>query len=442
MKVSTRELKREKNKVLLKIEVPFKDTLPFIKNAYKRIRAKVIIPGFRKGHVPEKVIDSKIGKAVVYEEALREALPHFYTLALEKNKIKAIAQPEVEVIQFEEEKPLIFKAKVEVKPKFKIGNYKGIEAEKISDRVTEKEIDIKIDELREKFSNLKVVNKPLKKGYFALISFQGFVDGKPYKESSADDFLFEVGKGVLHKDFEKHLIGARKGETREFSLKASDNHHVKEIAGKEVKYKVTIKEVKEKILPELNDAFAKQVGDFKSLKELRKHLKEKLKEAKKELADLEFRYEVMKKLTDGINLEVPQVLVERQMDKMMNSFELNLKVQGVEMMDYLKRIGKEPLEYRESFRKDAEARVKNELVLEEIAEREKLKVTPEEIEKEIEKTAQYYGQDKEALKNYIEKSGNLKGLEYDILLKKALDLVIKEAKPLPKTRQSVRGKGK
>jgi len=425
LKTTVEEL--EKNKVLLKVEVPTGDVDQAIKKAYKSISNKVSIPGFRKGRIPKEIIDARIGKESVLQEALNEMLPVYYLQAVEESEIKPINKPEIEVVRLEEGQPLLFNVKVQVKPKVKLGKYKGVKAKMPSIEVTDKEINDHIELLKDRFAQLEPVTRNLRKGDFALINFEGFVSGKPFEGGSANDYLLQVGSGTFAPGFEDKLIGARRGEIREIYIDMPKEHPIAEIAGEKVKFKVFVKEIKQKKLPKVNDEFAKEVGEFETLQELKDDVRGRLKEAKRAQDHYALRGKVLEAVSEGAEVEIPDIMVERRVNEMISEFSFNLKSRGLDLNGYLKATNTSMESLRERFKKDALRTLKNELVLGSIGEKEGLEVKEEEVDNEIEKIAKRMNVEASEVKKRLEERGNLGPLREDILLRKTLDWLVNQA---------------
>jgi trigger factor len=421
--------KEEKNKVWISIEAKDEEVKKEVKKTYKRLASQVLVPGFRKGKAPPEVLKTRLGKEVVAQEALKDLLPLFYSKAVENLGLKPIAPPRFNVKDFEEERGLFFEAEVEVKPKVGLKGYKGVKVEKPSVEVTEEEVEKHLDSLRDRFAKLKVVERrPIQEGDFVVISFQGFYAGQQLQSASANDFMVEVGGGKFIQEFENNLLGANVGEVREFEVNFPPNYPASEVAGKSVKFKVIVKEIKEKELPDLNDDFAKQVGAFETLDDLKKIIRERLEEVKEKEAEGIVRREVLKKVVDAAEVELPETLIQKEIDEVLMDFSYQLGLQGYSINQYLEAAKKSMEDLRDELRPEAEVRLRNELVLEAIAEKEDISVSSEEVDEEISKLAKKTGRVKESLEKEIRERGHYELFKYDILLKKCLDFIVNNAK--------------
>jgi trigger factor len=427
--VKTEVKKLEGNFVELVVEIELEEVSRAIKRAYKKVAQQLKVPGFRKGKVPPEIIDARVGKEVVLQEALEDLLNSTYFEAVAKEKVKPIADPEIEIIQFEEEKPMIFRAKIEVKPEFELPPVDVVEAEKKAVEVSEEEVNEQLEKLRERFAKLetkKIGNA--QEGDYALISFEGFVDGRKEEKASMQDFLVELGSQTLMPEFEKHLFGTRAGDIKKFSIRFPEDHHEPAIAGKDVEFNVIVKEIKQRVMPELNDEFAKEVGDFKSLDELKDLLSERLKEVKQQQAEVEYQNQILSSYVEKTEFEVPEKLTEKEIDQMIVELAYDLARQGLKLEDYLNYMQLTKEKLRESLREDAKKRAKTKLVLEKIAEEEGVKVTEEDVEHEIRHLAVRWGVTPEEVKKYLEERNEFDLLVYDIMISKAYGILIEKVK--------------
>lgn len=417
--------KLEGNFVELTVTLEEDEVAKAIKKAYKKIASEVKIPGFRKGKVPPEIIDVKVGKEVVLQEAMEDLLNSSYFQAIAEKKVKAIAEPEVEIVQFEEDKPMIYKAKIEVKPDFELPPVEVVEAEKRSVEVTEEEVNEQLKKLQERFAKLETKKLgEAKAGDFALISFEGYINGKKEEKASMQDFLVELGSSTLMPEFEQQLFGTRAGDIKKFTIKFPDDHHEASIAGKDVEFNVIVKEVKQKVVPEINDEFAKEVGGFETLEDLKKLLRERILAVKEEQAEVEYQNQILKSYVEKTEVEVPEKLVEREIDQLVVELAYNLAQQGLKLEDYLNYVQLTKEQLRESFRDDARERAKTKLVLEKIAEEENVEVTEEDLTKEINHLAVRWGMKPEEVRKYLEERNELDLLIYDIVLSKAYGILI------------------
>jgi len=427
--MKTEVKKLEGNFVELTVEVEPEKVSRAINKAYKKIAHEVKIPGFRKGKVPPEIIDVKVGKEVVLQEALEELLNSTYFEAVTNEKVKVIADPEIEIVQFEEEKPMIYKAKVEVKPEFELPPVDVAEAEKKQVEVKDEEVDEQLERLRERFAKLETKKiGDAQAGDYALISFEGFVDGRKEEKASMQDYLVELGSQTLMPEFEKQLFGTKAGDIKKFSIRFPEDHHERSIAGKEVEFNVIVKEVKKKVMPELNDDFAKEVGDFKDLSELKNLIRERIREVKEQQAEVEYQNQILSSYVSKVEFSVPEKLIEKEIDQMIVELAYDLARQGLRLEDYLNYMQLTREKLRESMKEDAKTRVKTKLVLEKIAEEEGVEVTEEDVDRELKHLAVRWGVTPEEARRYLEERNEFDLLVYDIMIGKAYNILIEKYK--------------
>lgn len=399
MKTDIQEVENEKNTVILKVEVPSEDIADSINKAYKEISEKVKIPGFRKGKIPPQVIDRMIGKDAVLNEALNDLIPLFYPKAVESSGIDPVSMPQIDIKQLEDDKPLIFTAKVQVRPEVELGDYKEITLPEQTTKATKEEVDKQLNSMRDKFAQLEPVSKrALKKGDYALIDFEGFMNGKPFEGGSGTDYMLEIGSGTFIPGFEDQLVGAKRGEERDINVTFPDDYQAEFLAGHDAVFNVKVKEIKEKKLPKIDDDFAKNVSQFETLAELKKDVKKTIEEKKKSQANFKRRNEVVEYVADRAKVDLPSALIERQMDIMLEDLEDTLKRQKTDISVYLAQMGDDKQHFRESFRNESTKRVKQNLVLEAVTKAENIDVGDEDVEAEIRKLAEGSNQDFDDLK--------------------------------------------
>lgn len=423
--------KVEDNKVKLDVEVGVTEVQKAIERAYKTVANSVNIPGFRKGKIPPKIIDARIGKDVVLKEALENILPVAYAEAVAKSRVKPIDNPEIKVEQFEEDMPLKFTAVVEVQPEVKLPEYESVQVEKKKLEVTEEEVMNQLERLRERFAKLEqVATRPANTGDFVLISFTGYVDGKENENASATDFLVEIGSNTLMPQFEQELVGTRAGDIKEFTITFPPDHHQKEIAGKPVRFRVIVKEVKQKVLPELNEEFAKEIGDFESLEEVKNLIREKLQAVKEAEAESIWQSDVLEEFSSKVDLTVPEKMIQNELEQMLTEVAYNLANQGFSLQQYLEMSGKTVEDLKNEMKKDAEKRVKTRLVLEAVAEKENLKVSKEDLDNELKLIAERVGRTPEEVEKILKERNELSLLAYDILVRKAFQHLVEKVRGL------------
>ncbi|MGQ9475169.1 MAG: trigger factor [Actinomycetota bacterium] len=416
----------EKNKVLIRVEVPAEEVNRAIDRAFRDIAREVFVPGFRKGKVPRRVLQARLGMDPVYEEVKQSNLPGYYREALEQLDLEPIAEPEIDLdeIQIEEGKPLSFQAVVEVRPRVELTEYKGVVVERPDVEVTEEEVQRALDNLREKFARLEVASgKTLADGDYALIDFEGTVNGQPFEGGSAKDFMLEIGTENIWPEFNQELRGKRKGDILDIKVRMPEQFPDPGMAGKVASFKVLVKEIKVKKLPEADDHFAREASKFDTIEELKEDIRRRLQELKSERARESVRLQALRKLADGLEVEIPRRMIDDHVQRRRRDLEARLATRGISLESYLKAVNYTEKRMEEEFGEEAERLIRNELVLDAVARAEGLQVSDEELEREIERRADMLGLRPETLRAAIEEREGLEDLRVDLLREKALILL-------------------
>ncbi len=409
------------NKVLLKVEVDAEEVSKAIDQAFRAVAREVFIPGFRKGRVPRRVLQARLGMEPIYEQVLENNLPEYYSQALEETGIEPVSDPDIDEVEIEEGKPLTFQAKVEVKPVIEIEDYKGIEVSEPDRKVTGEELSEALDRLRERFARLEPMpGRKIAKGDFALIDFNGTVNNQPLEGGSAQDFMYEVGKEILWPEFDKELEGKRVGDILDVRVKIPEDFEDPDVAGSIASFKVIIKEVKVKKLPELNDDFAKEASAFDTLEELKADMLEKLGKIKEEQAEAKIRDAILEKLVDKLEVDLPQGMIDRYVRRRKERIELGLKDMGLTLDKYLEYSGYTMEKMDEQLTEDAIRSIKTELILEEVANRENLQVGDDELEEALREQANRSGVDAERFRQMLEEKNAMEYFRGELRLEKAL----------------------
>lgn len=415
----------EKNKVVLEIEVPQDEVAKALDKAYHKLAGKVNIPGFRKGKAPRKVIEMRLGKEALLDEAFEIIAPAAYSKALEEQKVEPVTRPQIEVVSLTEDQPLVFKATVITKPEVKLGEYKGLKIEKKVEPVNDEKIAEELENLRNRHAKMVVAeDAAIENGDFAIIDFEGFVDGVAFEGGAGKSYPLQIGSGSFIPGFEEQLIGAKSGEERDVKVTFPEEYHAADLAGKEAVFKVKVNDVKRKELPTLDDDFAKDVSEFATVEELKADIKNKLEKTAEEKADREFRNEAIKQVVETAELEIPDVMVESRIDNMINDLAINIENRGMKLDQYLAYAKMDMNGLRESYREAALVNVKTDLVLEEIVKAEKIEASAEDITAEVAAMAQAYAAPVEEVEKIIRKQGHLNALVESVLRKKAAQLII------------------
>jgi trigger factor len=427
MKVTAEKV--DAHKIVLELEVPQPEVAKAVDRAYHKLAAKVNIPGFRKGKAPRKILEMRLGKQALMDEAFEMLATPAYAKALDEQKIEPVTRPEIEVVTFEEDKPLVFKATVTAKPEIELGEYKGLKVAKPAVTVSGEEVSKQLANLQNRHAKMVVVeDAALAKGDFAIIDFEGSIDGVPFKGGEGKGYPLELGSGSFIPGFEDQLVGAKAGEERTVKVSFPADYSVAELAGKEAEFKVKVNDVKRKEVPALDDDFAKEVGDqFNSLEELKADIENKLKQAAEDKADREFRTNAIKAAADNCTVDIPAVMVESEIDNMLREMDVNFQNRGLSLAKYLEATKTDIAKLRADYREAAAASVKTDLMLEAIAKAEQVEATPEDLDGEVAAMAAGYRAPVEEVKKIILAEGRLEALARSVVRKKTAQLVIDSA---------------
>ncbi|GGP13602.1 trigger factor [Oceanobacillus neutriphilus] len=426
--MTTKWEKQEGNKGVLTFEVTTEEFDQALDQAFKKVSKDVQVPGFRKGKIPRGIFEKRFGVESLYQDAVDIVLPGAYSKAVDEAEIFPIAQPSIDIDQIEKGQPLVFTAEVEVKPEVKLGEYKGLEVEEQSVEVTDEDVEQEIENLRERQAELVVKeDSEIENGDTAVIDFEGFKDGEAFEGGQGENHSLEIGSGQFIPGFEEQLIGKKAGDETEVKVTFPEEYHAEDLAGQEAVFKVKIHEVKAKELPELDDEFAKDVDeDVETLDELKAKKREELETNKKQQAENEKREELLQQASDNIEVEIPEAMVDTEVNQMVREFEQQLQMQGMTLEMYSQFSGQDEDALKEQMRADAEKRVKTNLTLEAIAEAEDLKATEEDIDAELEKMGSMYGVEKEQLVQML--GGSTETLENDLKMRAAIDFLAENSK--------------
>ncbi len=420
--------KKEKNQVTLEIKVSAEEFEKAVQKSYMKNRGRFNIPGFRKGKVPRKIIEMQYGEGVFYEDAINIALPPAYDKAVEELNLEPVDRPDVDIEKIEKGEDLVFTATVTVKPEVKLGEYKGIEVEKVEYNVTDEDVEKELEAMQNMNSRLiNVDDRPVQKDDTVIIDYKGFVDGEQFEGGTAENQTLVIGSGQFIPGFEDQLIGANKGDDVKVNVTFPEEYHSEELAGKEAVFEVKINEIKFKELPELDDEFAKDVSEFDTLDELKKDIKNKIENEAKQKAEEEMRNRVLDKVVENVEVDIPDAMVETEIDNMIRDFDFQLRYQGLDLNNYLKYTNTNIEDLRKQMKDDAYNRVKTSLTLEAIEKELDIEVTDEEVEKELEKMAESHKTTVEKLKESF-KTDNFGYLKNTIKTRKTIDFLVENAK--------------
>lgn len=412
--------KLENSRAKFEVEVPVEVVNQALENAYKKIVKKVNIPGFRKGKSPRFMVERYVGKGALMEEALDEVVPMAYNQAVNDSGLSPVDRPEIDLVKIEDNQPLVFTAAVTVKPEVRLGQYKDLEIEHQNPVVKDEDVDRQLQALADRQAQLVAHEGSAEKGYFVVIDFEGFVDGEAFPGGKAEGYSLELGSGSFIPGFEDGLIGASAGEEREIKVKFPDDYQADHLAGKDTIFKCKVNEVKRKEIPPIDDELAKAVGAFQSLQELRSDLTNRLNTAAEEASQKAFENRILGKLLETSEVEVPGVMVDRRVHRMIDEFGERLAAQGLKIDDFLARTGKTHEDMHQEFTEPASRAVKTDLILEAVAKAEGLAVTEDDIKAEVNRVAQSYGAKAPAVREYLTSPDNLPPLREALLRDKAL----------------------
>lgn len=416
--------KKEKNTVFFNIEISPEEFEKGIQKVYLETRSRFSIPGFRKGKVPRQIIEMNYGKEVFYEDALNELLPEHYEKAIEELELEPVDRPHIDVDEIKKDQPVLVKIHVDVKPEVELGDYSTIEIEKVEYEVTDEMVDNEVTTAQNQNSRMvDVSDRAVKEGDILTIDYAGFNDGVQFPGGTAQDQQLEIGSNAFIPGFEEQLIGKNKDEEVEVNVTFPEEYQEESLQGKDVTFNVTIKEIKEKELPELDDEFAKDVSEFDTLEEYKNSIKERLEDELAKQEEVETENKVVEKAVELSEVDVPQGMIEAQVENELNDFGYRLQMQGLNLEQYLELTGSDAEGMKDQFRPMAEKRVSSDLVLEAIAEKEKIEVSDEDIDEELNLLADQYNQ--EDKDKFIEdmKKGDLDFLKAGIKNKKVIEIL-------------------
>ena len=426
-----------KNMVKLTVEVEADALDAAIKSAYNKQKNKISIPGFRKGKVPQAMIEKMYGVEIFYEDAANELLQKNYPTAVDESGVDVVSQPSVDVTQLEKGKPFIFTAEVAKRPEVTLGKYNGVTVTKIDTSVSDEEVDTEIETQRNANARtITVTDRAVAEGDTAVIDFEGFVDGVAFEGGKGENHPLEIGSHSFIDTFEDQLVGKNTGDEVEVNVTFPEQYQAEELAGKPAMFKVKINEIRAKELPELNDEFVQDVSEFDTMAEYREDVKKKLQERKENAAKGTKEDEAIQKIIDKSKMEIPEAMIDMQAEGMIDEFAHRIAAQGMSFDQYLQFSGMTVDKLKEQVRPEALQRIQSSLVLEQIAKEENIEASDEDVDAEIEKMASMYGMKAEDLKNYMGDSEK-ESMKRDIAVKKAVEFVmanVKErAKAKPKT---------
>ena len=420
--------KLEHNMAKLTIEVEASKFDAAMKNAYNKKKGSFNLPGFRKGKVPMYIIEKEYGAGVFYEDAANELMPEAYAEALEESGLDVVSRPEVDVTQIGKGQNFIFTAEVALKPEVKLGQYKGLDVQKDSADVTDEEVEAKLKEAQEQNAReITVEDRAVQDGDIITLNYAGTVDGVAFDGGTAENQQLVIGSHTFIDNFEEQLIGKNIGEECEVHVTFPEEYHAKELAGKPAVFKVTVKEIKRKELPELNDEFAGEVSEFETLEEYKNDVKSKLSLKKQKDAATENENHVVDKVVENAQMDIPEPMIDSQVNNMVNDYARRMQSQGLSLEQYMQFTGMTIETLKEQMKPQAVKRIQTRLVLEAIVKAENITVSDEAVEKEIADMAESYKMEVAQIKEYMGENG-IEQMKEDLAVQEAVDFLVAEAK--------------
>ncbi len=422
MKVEMEKL--EGNQIRLDIEVEKEKVDDALEKAYRKVVREVKIPGFRKGKVPRKVLEARLGEEVLYQDAIEILVPPVLGEALQEKEIEPIDQPTLEDIHFQKGEPAKLQVLVEVEPEVGLGKYTGLEVEKQEVSIEQKDVDEVLEQYREQQAALVSSDREeVRDGDFVVIDFEGFLDGEPFEGGKGEDYTLGIGTKTFIPGFEEQLVGAKVGEEKEIQVTFPEDYQEESLAGKEVTFKVQVKEIKERELPPLDDELAQTVGEYENLEELKKEIEGNMRQRAVNETQARFENEVLEAIAQDVKVDIPEKLVEQRMDDMFKEADANIQQKGIKLEDYLKMTGVSKEDWMEENRPYAEKQVRNRLIIDAIAEKEGFNVSDEEIEDKMDEIVGESEHDPAQFKTILKAQGYDKMLEKDMLREKVLNFL-------------------
>ncbi|GIP06814.1 MULTISPECIES: trigger factor [Paenibacillus] len=420
--------KIEKNLGVLDVEVDAERVASALDKAFNKVAKKANVPGFRKGKVPRPIFEARFGVESLYQDAIDILLPEVYSEAVEQADIFPVDRPEVDIEQFAKGETFKFKARVTVKPEVKLGEYKGVEVAAVAAEVSDEELSEELERLQQRHAELTVIDEGASQsGDIVVIDFDGSVDGVPFEGGQAERYSLELGSNTFIPGFEDQVIGMATGDFKDVEVTFPETYHAEELANKQAVFKVKVHEIKRKQLPELDDEFAKDVSEFDTLDEYKEDLKKQLLTRKEQEAQGVRENEAVEKAAANAEVEIPEAMIQSEVQNMMRDFDNRLRQQGMNLEMFLSFSGQTNADLEGQMKDDAEKRVRNNLVLEQIAKEEKLEVSEEEINKELENMADTYKRSADEIRSILGANGSLDSLREELLLRKTIDFLLENS---------------
>ena len=417
----------EKNMVKLVIEATAEEFEAGLNTAYNKSKSKINVPGFRKGKAPRKIIEQLYGQEVFFEDAANAIIPDAYAKACIESELDIVSQPKISVTQLEKGKPFVFEAEVAVRPEVELGNYKGVEVSKVDTEATDADVEEEIKKVAEQNSRtITVEDRAVKDGDMTVIDFEGFIDGEAFEGGKGENYPLTIGSHSFIDNFEDQIIGMNIGDEKEINVTFPEDYHAEELKGKPATFKVSVKEIKEKQLPDIDDDFAQDVSDFDTLDEYKADLKKKIAERKEAEAKKQKETEAIEKIVADSKMDIPQAMIDTQVTRMAEDFAQRLQQQGLSLEMYFKYTGLTAEKILDDMKPEAVKRIQNSLVLEAVAKAENIQISDDEFNAELSKMAEMYKMEVDKIKEFMGESEE-KQMRDDIAIQKAVDLIVSSA---------------
>ncbi|MGB9780398.1 trigger factor [Caldanaerobacter sp.] len=424
--------KIEKSIATLEFTIPKEKFEEGLDYSFRKNASKFNVPGFRKGKAPRFLVERYYGEGVLYEDAIEYVFDEAYKEALKTFNLEPIDYPDINVLQIGKGKDLVLEATVPIMPEVELGEYKGIEIEKIEYDVYDGDVEYELEKLRQQNARIiPVEGRAAEEGDIAIIDFEGYIDGQPFEGGKGENYELELGSGTFIPGFEEQIIGHNIGETFDITVTFPEDYRVEELKGKTAVFKITLKGLNRKELPELDDEFAKDVSEFETLEELKQDIRKKLEEKNKKEAENEMKEKAVMKVVENAKVDIPDIMVERQIDISLRDLDYNLRLQGLDLNTYLSITGKTLEDLRKEMWESALNRVKTQLVIDKIAKVENIEVTEEELESKLKELAESYRVNLEEFKKSLTES-QINGIKEDIAYYKTIDFIFNESKIVSK----------
>ena len=416
----------ENQQVTLTIEVEAAEVSKAVERAAKRLANRVNIPGFRKGKAPRNIVERNVGMDALLQEAFDLIAPKAFSDALDDQKIDPVTRPNIDIVTLEDGKNLVFKAMVTPRPEVKLGDYKGLKVEKAAAEVSDEDVEKQLKNFQDRQG--KMVEAPegaaVEDGDFTTLDFEGFVDGEAFEGGKGQDYPLQIGSGSFIPGFEEQLVGAKVGEEKEVKVKFPEEYHSAELAGKDAMFKCTVRSIKHKELPEIDDELAKKVSTFQTLDELKADIRKNLLENAEKKAENDQKTAVIEQATENITVDIPAVMIDNRVTSMIQEMAMRLEQQGMKLEQYLQYAGTDIAKIREDYRETAEKNVKTDLMLEEVAKAEDIKVEAKDLDAEVASMAAAYGATPQQVQKIIKEQGRIGDLAASVLRKKTAQFII------------------